>query len=49
MPVGDIREILYFNQDLVIDNGSFRIQAIGSLSLSNQNELNLIAKEIIAI
>ncbi len=44
LPVGDIKEILYFKQDLAIENTSFVLKAIGSLQLNYRQELSFIAK-----
>ncbi len=43
LPVGDIQEILYFKQDLEIENTSFVVRAIGSLQLNFRQELSFIA------
>lgn len=49
MPYGEIKEVLYFKQDLKIRPGAFTVDAIGSCQLNRQSELSFIADHLVLV
>lgn len=49
LPVGDLREVLYFKKDIKIEDENMHLGVIGSLQINNRGQLSMIAEALFVI